>query len=89
LPTTTEARYPNVVVTVWNGFFVPVNTPKAIADKLGEAILAVAAMPDIKQKLAQLGFELTSMPGEQFQRAVAKELTTWSEIVEKANLKPQ
>jgi tripartite-type tricarboxylate transporter receptor subunit TctC len=89
VPTTTEAGYPNVVVTVWNGFFVPVNTPKAIADKLGEAILAVAAMPDIKQKLAQLGFELTSMPGEQFQRAVAKELTTWSEIVEKANLKPQ
>jgi tripartite-type tricarboxylate transporter receptor subunit TctC len=77
------------VVTVWNGFFVPVNTPKAIADKLGEAILAVAAMPDIKQKLAQLGFELTSMPGEQFQRAVVTELTTWSEIVEKANLKPQ
>jgi tripartite-type tricarboxylate transporter receptor subunit TctC len=89
VPTTTEAGYPNVVVTVWNGFFVPVNTPKAIADKLGEAILAVAAMPDIKQKLAQLGFELTSMPGEQFQRAVVTELTTWSEIVEKANLKPQ
>src|SRR5262245_51751318 len=85
VPTTTEAGYPNVVVTVWNGFFVPANTPKAIADKLGEAILAVAAMPDIKQKLAQLGFELTSMPGEQFQPAVAKELTTWSEIVDKAN----
>ena len=78
-----------MVVTVWNGFFVPANTPKAIADKLGEAILAVAAMPDIKQKLAQLGFELTSMPGERFQPAVAKELMTWSEIVDKANIKPQ
>jgi tripartite-type tricarboxylate transporter receptor subunit TctC len=89
LPTTTEAGYPNVVVTVWNGFFVPANTPKAIADKLGETILAVAAMPDIKQKLSQLGFEPTSMPGEQFQRAVVTELTTWSEIVEKAGIKPQ
>jgi tripartite-type tricarboxylate transporter receptor subunit TctC len=89
VPTTTEAGYPNVVVTVWNGFFVPANTPKAIADKLGETILAVAAMPDIKQKLGQLGFELTSMPGEQFQRAVVTELTTWSEIVAKANIKPQ
>jgi tripartite-type tricarboxylate transporter receptor subunit TctC len=89
VPTTTEAGYPNVVVTVWNGFFVPANTPKAIADKLGETILAVAAMPDIKQKLGQLGFEPTSMPGEQFQRAVVTELTTWSEIVAKANIKPQ
>jgi len=89
VPTTTEAGYPNVVVTVWNGFFVPAKTPKAIADKLGEAILAVAAMPDIKQKLGQLGFEPTSMPGEQFQRAVVNELATWREIVEKANIKPQ
>jgi tripartite-type tricarboxylate transporter receptor subunit TctC len=40
VPTTTEAGYPNVVVTVRNGFFVPAKTPKAIADKLGETILA-------------------------------------------------
>jgi tripartite-type tricarboxylate transporter receptor subunit TctC len=89
VPTTTEAGYPNVVVTVWNGFFVPANTPKAIADKLGETILAVAAMPDIKQKLGQLGFEPTSMPGEQFQRAVVEELASWNSIVEKAGIKPQ
>jgi hypothetical protein len=39
-------------------------------------------------KLGQLGFEPTSIPGEQFQRAVVNELTTWTEIVEKANIKP-
>jgi tripartite-type tricarboxylate transporter receptor subunit TctC len=89
VPTTTEAGYPDVVVTVWNGFFVPAKTPKAIAAKLGETILAVAAMPDIKQKLSQLGFEPTSTPGEQFQRDVAKELKTWANIVAKANIKPQ
>jgi len=89
VPTTTEAGYPNVAVTVWNGFFVPAQTPKPIADKLGEAILTVAAMPDIKQKLGQLGFELTSMPGAEFQRAVGNELATWGQIVEKANIKPQ
>ena len=89
VPTTTEAGYPNVVVTVWNGFFVPGKTPKAIADKLGETILAVAAMPDIKGKLGQLGFEPTSIPGEAFQRDVVNELKTWAEIVAKAGIKPQ
>ena len=54
---------------------------------LGLAILAVAAMPDIKQKLGQLGFEPTGMPGERFQRAVVDEPTTWTGIVEKANIK--
>ena len=89
VPTTTEAGYPNVTVTVWNGFFVPAKTPKAIADKLGETILAVAAMPDVKQRLAQLGFEPTSIAGEQFQRDVVTELKTWADIVEKADIKAQ
>jgi tripartite-type tricarboxylate transporter receptor subunit TctC len=89
VPTMTEAGYPNVVVTVWNGFFVPAKTPKAIADKLGETILAVAAMPDVKQRLGQLGFEPTSIAGEQFQRDVVAELKTWAEIVEKAGIKAQ
>ncbi|HZO44501.1 MAG TPA: tripartite tricarboxylate transporter substrate binding protein [Xanthobacteraceae bacterium] len=89
VPTTTEAGYPNVAVTVWNGFFVPAKTPKAIADKLGETILAVAAMPDVKARLGQLGFEPTSIAGEQFQRDVVTELKTWAEIVEKAGIKAQ
>ena len=89
VPTTAESGYPTVVVTVWNGFFVPAKTPKPIADKLGETILKVAAMPDIKQKLAQLGFEPTSIAGEQFQRDVAAELKTWSEVAQKAGLKAQ
>jgi hypothetical protein len=33
--------------------------------------------------------EPTSIAGEQFQRDVVKELTTWTEIVEKAGIKPQ
>ena len=46
-------------------------------------------MPDIKQKLGQLGFEPTSIAGEQFQRDVVAELATWSEIVDKAGIKLQ
>jgi tripartite-type tricarboxylate transporter receptor subunit TctC len=89
VPTTAEAGYPNVKVTVWNGFFVPAKTPKAVADRLGETILAVAALPEIKGKLVQLGFEPTSVPGDQFQRDVTNELKTWSEIIEKAGIKAQ
>jgi tripartite-type tricarboxylate transporter receptor subunit TctC len=46
-------------------------------------------MPDVKARLGQLGFEPTSIAGEQFQRDVVAELKTWAEIVEKAGIKPQ
>ena len=46
-------------------------------------------MPDIKAKLSQLGFEPTNIPGEQFQRDVSAELKRWSEVVDKAGIRPK
>jgi tripartite-type tricarboxylate transporter receptor subunit TctC len=54
---------------------------------LGEAVLKAAAMPDIQAKLRQLGYESTSVPGEQFQRDVAQEFKMWSDIIANANPK--
>ena len=87
VPTAAEAGYPGLSSTVWTGFFVPAKTPKAIADRLGDAVLKVAEMPDIKAKLGQLGFEPTSIPGEQFQRDVAAEVKLWDDVIKKADIK--
>ena len=73
---------------MWTAFFVPIKTPKPIADKLGDAVLKVAAMPEIKDKLTTLGFEPTSIPGAQFQRDVAAEVTMWDGVIKKAGIKP-
>jgi tripartite-type tricarboxylate transporter receptor subunit TctC len=89
VPTAIEAGFPSISSTVWTAFFVPVKTPKAIADKLSDAVLKVAAMPDIKQKLTDLGFEPTSIPGAQFQRDVAAEVKMWAGVIENAGMKPK
>ena len=86
VPTAAESGYPGFAVTVWAGFFVPARTPKPVAERLGAAIIKVAEMPDIKQRLTQLGFEPTNIPGEQFQRDLAAERKRWREVVEKAGL---
>jgi tripartite-type tricarboxylate transporter receptor subunit TctC len=87
VPTAAESGYPGFSATVWSGFFVPARTPKPVADKLGDVIIKVAEMPDIKARLSQLGFEPTSIAGEQFQRDVSAEIKRWSEVVEKAGIK--
>jgi tripartite-type tricarboxylate transporter receptor subunit TctC len=89
VPTAAEAGYPSITSTVWTAFFVPIKTPKAIGDKLGDAVLKVAAMPDVRQKLQALGFEPSSIPGDQFQRDVAAEVKMWNDVIKKANIKPQ
>jgi tripartite-type tricarboxylate transporter receptor subunit TctC len=87
VPTAMESGFPNLSTTVWGGFFVPTKTPNAVATKLGDAILKVAAMPDIKEKLGQLGFEPISVAGDTFQRGLADEMKMWSGVIEKAGLK--
>jgi tripartite-type tricarboxylate transporter receptor subunit TctC len=89
VPTAAEAGYPSITSTVWTAFFVPAKTPKAVADRIGQAVLKVAAMPDIRDKLSALGFEPTSIAGEQFQRDVAAEVKMWGGVIEKAGIKPK
>ena len=87
VPTAAESGYPGFSVSVWTGFFVPAKTPKPIADKLEGIILKIANEPEIKAKLAQLGFEPTNIPGERFQHEVLAELKRWDEVVDKAGMK--
>ena len=86
VPTTAESGYPNIVATAWTGFFVPPKTPQAVVDRLEQAILQIAAMPDIREKLAELGFEPTSTPGAQFRSELSAEIKTWTAVLDKANL---
>jgi tripartite-type tricarboxylate transporter receptor subunit TctC len=86
IPTAAESGYPTIVASAWTGFFVPPKTSKPVVDRLEQAILQVAAMPDIKEKLAKLGFEPTSTPGAEFRSELAAEIKTWRAVLEKANL---
>jgi tripartite-type tricarboxylate transporter receptor subunit TctC len=52
-------------------------------------VLKVAEMPEIREKLMQLGFEPVSIGGDQFQRDVAVEVKRWAEVIEKAGIKAQ
>lgn len=88
IPTIAESGYTGTSSTVWTAIFVPIKTPSAITARLGEAALKAAAMPDVQARLHQLGYETTTVPGEQFQRQVAAELGMWTEIVAKVNAKP-
>jgi tripartite-type tricarboxylate transporter receptor subunit TctC len=89
VPTTAEAGYPEVVGTAWAGIFVPLKTPAPVAKKIEEAILAVAAMPAIRQRLVELGYEAAATPGAQFQKEISAETKMWTEVVANSTLKPK
>ena len=56
VPTMAEAGYPGQTAETPIGIFVPAGTPKEIVDLLHRKVVAMIATPDVKQKLATIGF---------------------------------
>jgi tripartite-type tricarboxylate transporter receptor subunit TctC len=52
-------------------------------------VIKVVEMPEIREKLTQLGFEPVSISGDQFRRDVAVEVKRWADVIEKAGIKAQ
>jgi tripartite-type tricarboxylate transporter receptor subunit TctC len=57
LPTFAEAGMPNFAYDAWFGIMVPAGTPRPTVERLDRDIKAVLALPDIRQRLDQLGIE--------------------------------
>ena len=87
LPTVAESGFPGYDVNTFTGFFMPAGTPKAVIDTFRDAVIKVLAMTDIKEKLANLGFEQADTAKENFSLIVSDELKQWTKVIKEANIK--
>jgi tripartite-type tricarboxylate transporter receptor subunit TctC len=64
VPTLAEAGLPDQEADTMQGILVPAGTPKAIIDLLHSEIVKVMVLPDVKERMAVLGFEpVANTPG--------------------------
>ena len=87
LPTIQEV-YPDYVVTIWHGLFVPKGTPQPIIDKLRTEVAAVLAMPNVQAALAKRGAgEPYLVSNEEFLARIRKDYATYGKLVKAIGLK--
>ena len=89
VPTTAEAGYPGVAGDNWQGVVVPAGTPKEIVAFLHREIVKIIALPDVKERLAVLGFEPVANSPEEFARLAKREFASWAEVIRASNIKAQ
>ena len=89
VPTMTEAGYPDIAGDSWIGVLVPARTPKEIVTVLHREIAKIIALPDMKQRLATLGFEPVVSTPEEFAKQIGTEIETWGKVIRAANIKAQ
>ena len=81
LPTLSESGLTGYDVTAWVGIFAPARTPDAVVARLAQAFTRVNAQPEVRDRLAALGYEVGLATGDEFQRMIVAEYEKWGKIV--------
>ena len=86
VPTLAEAGVPEQESETMQGVFAPAGTPKAIIDRLNKEIAKAMALPDVKDKCAQLGFDPVANSPEEFTAYIKKEVEKWGKVIKEAKI---
>ena len=87
VPTMQEAGVADFEVDSWYAMFVPAKTPKAIVDKLNQALNSVVSEPEIRERLLAQGSEAVGGTPDALGKIVTAELDKWAKLVKQANIK--
>jgi tripartite-type tricarboxylate transporter receptor subunit TctC len=79
--TVAEQGFPGYEDYTWIGFFAPTGTPRAIVVKLNADMAKVVALPDVKERLAVLGFDPVPNNVDQFTAYIREEVTKWAKVI--------
>ena len=85
-PSTQEAGIKDLDVSTWWGILAPANTPKAVVDKLNQAINDITTQDQLKERFISEGASIERVTPQEFQVTLRKELSMWKSLVKSAGL---
>ncbi len=86
VPTIAESGFPGFAATAWYGVLAPARTPKAIVGRLHDEIVRALALPEVRERLNSVGFELVGGTPDEFAALIKSEITKWTKIVRAAKI---
>jgi tripartite-type tricarboxylate transporter receptor subunit TctC len=87
VPTLHEAGVPNYEVMGWFALTGPAGMPAPVVATLNREVQRIMALPEIKERMANLGFESMPMGVAESPAYVGKQLVAFKNMVEAAGAK--
>ncbi len=87
VPTFAEQGIRDQEADTLTGIVAPAGTPKEIVELLYREIAKSAARPDVKERLAVLGFKPVANTPDEFAARIRQEMDKWGKVVRDANLR--
>ena len=88
VPTISETL-PAVEFTSWLGLAVAAGTPRAIVERLNAELRAILELPDVRQRIADLGGVTMPSSPEDMRARIEHEVARWKRLVELKNIERQ
>ncbi len=73
----------------WFALFAPRGTPREVVQRIRDDVAAVMQMPEVRQRLLDIGGEPSGEPPEEFAARVRSEIARWKQVAIVAGIKPE
>jgi tripartite-type tricarboxylate transporter receptor subunit TctC len=87
VPSIAEAGYPDIAADIWTAVLVPAGTPKEYVGLLQREIAKLIARPEVKDRLAGLGYQPVGNPSADCSAFLASEYRKWGKVIRDAGIK--
>ncbi|MBC7468197.1 MAG: tripartite tricarboxylate transporter substrate binding protein [Ramlibacter sp.] len=89
VPTVHESGVPNYEATIWLGLMAPKGTPKAIVDRLNEAVSRISSQPEVRQLWGKQGASPLVMTPAVFDKYIKDDIAKWAKVIKSAHIKAE
>ena len=86
VPTLAELGFPDQVSTFIACILAPAGTPRPVVDTLQQEIARMIALPDVKERLAAIGFTPVANTPDAFAAELKREVARWAKVIADAKI---
>jgi len=86
IPTVAESGVPGFESIAWYGVVAPAGMPRDIIAKLNAEMARILNLPDIKQRLIEMGSPPVAGTPDQFGALIKSEIVKWGKVVKQAHV---
>jgi tripartite-type tricarboxylate transporter receptor subunit TctC len=87
VPSMVEAGFKGQEADTLQGVLLPAGTPKAIVTKVHSDIAKALALPDAKERITGLGFDIIASTPDQFATQIKAEIEKWGKVIKASGVK--
>ena len=89
VPTFAESGYQSLVIGSWYAVWLPSKAPEAIVSKLHADIVRVLNLPEVRNRIIELGGEPVGNSPAEFDAFQKAEMARWAKVIKESGAKPE